>query len=428
VKVTRLLVQDFMRVKFVEISPAGGVVRLHGKNAQGKTSLIRAIESALGGKSLHPQKPIREGSDNATVEIDLDDGIHIVAKWLLNGKADLKVTTTDGARYPKAQTLLDGFVGKMAFDPLAFMELEPKQQVEILRKMIGIDFSAIDARRLVAYEARTKINAAFEAAETFLNSVSAPPADTPDDLVSLTDLLAQQDAENAKATAIEHTMRFVSDAKRTADAAMMKLIAARDRVALLRHLLSEAEGEVEKAASAVDRANEQTEKLKKDLTALPEPALDPIRAKLATLEKTNAAVKAKKARALREAEATRLRLEAVALTKQIEAADEEKRVAIAEAKLPVPDLTFVGDQVFHRGKPLTQASHAEQLRISVAMGAALHPKLRVLLIRQGAFLDEDSWALLHTMAAEMNVQVWIEDVGTGGPGFLIEDGEVADDA
>jgi hypothetical protein len=75
--------------------------------------------------------------------------------------------------------------------------------------------------------------------------------------------------------------------------------------------------------------------------------------------------------------------------------------------------------------PIDQASSAEQLLVSVSIGAALNPKLRVLLIRDGALLDTDSKKLLADFAAKNDLQIWVEETESGDEAAVImEDGMV----
>jgi hypothetical protein len=96
----------------------------------------------------------------------------------------------------------------------------------------------------------------------------------------------------------------------------------------------------------------------------------------------------------------------------------------------VPGLSVADDGTpTINGLPLAQASSSEQLRTSVALGAALSPKLRVMLVRNGNLLDEAHLAALGEMAAGMGVQLWVEWVTSGAAGpanVLIEDGHVAE--
>jgi hypothetical protein len=62
----------------------------------------------------------------------------------------------------------------------------------------------------------------------------------------------------------------------------------------------------------------------------------------------------------------------------------------------------------------------------VAIGLALNPKIRVLLVRNGECLDTDSMNTLAKLAAQHDAQLWIERMteAKDGATVMIEDGEV----
>jgi hypothetical protein len=134
--------------------------------------------------------------------------------------------------------------------------------------------------------------------------------------------------------------------------------------------------------------------------------------------------------------AQRAQLDAQMATKQTEweALDEavkrgvrKKDEALALAKYPIEGLGFdTGKrEVIYNNLPFDQASHAEQMKTSMAIGMAINPKLRVMRIKDGSLLDEDSLAIIAEMAKNEDFQVWIEEVSkTGKVGIYMSDGEV----
>ncbi|NIV98744.1 hypothetical protein GWN26_06185, partial [Candidatus Saccharibacteria bacterium] len=96
------------------------------------------------------------------------------------------------------------------------------------------------------------------------------------------------------------------------------------------------------------------------------------------------------------------------LTNKLEAIDENKRKAVEEARLPIKGLEFDESGVRFNGLPFSQASDAEQLRVSVALGIAANPKLKVLLVRNGSLLDEDNLKMVAAMAEKHGAQIWME--------------------
>ncbi len=114
---------------------------------------------------------------------------------------------------------------------------------------------------------------------------------------------------------------------------------------------------------------------------------------------------------------------AAEITWKMKQREEDKIKAIAQAKLPIPEITFGDNLILMNGVPFDQASDAEQLRASLAIAMSLNPKLRVIRVRDGSLLDEDSMAIVSKMASDKDFQVWIEKVdGSGKVGFVLEDG------
>ena len=113
------------------------------------------------------------------------------------------------------------------------------------------------------------------------------------------------------------------------------------------------------------------------------------------------------------------------LTESMAARQEAKEKALAGAKFPVPGLGLGEGIVTYNGVPLSQASSAEQLRISTALAMAANPKLKVVLIREGSLLDEQGLHLVAEMAQKNGFQCWVESVSNRKDiGICIEDGQV----
>lgn len=147
-----------------------------------------------------------------------------------------------------------------------------------------------------------------------------------------------------------------------------------------------------------------------------------------TAEDINAAIRARSERAGLEAELSACNDESTGYTEWIDAIDAAKLMAAASAEYPIDGLALTGDGVMLGGLPFEQASQSQRLRVSVAIGLALNPGLQVMLIRDGALLDEKSLELVASMAEDAGAQVWIEVVGDrDGVTIVIEDGSVAID-
>lgn len=395
-KIISLTAENVKRLRAVEITPDGNVVTITGRNAQGKTSVLDAIWLALGGgaASRETTRPIRDGEDKASVTLDLGDLV-VVRTWT-GDKTALTVKSADGAKYSSPQSVLDALVGRLSFDPLEFTRLSARDQVSALLDLVNldVDLDALARQRQAAYDDRTEIGRQGKA----LGEIDKPvPA--PDEEVSASDLIAQiRDAQSLAAS---------QAAERDAvTAAKSQVNTLRTDLAKWEAVLSEREAKVKGHQPAPDVA-----------------ALE---ADLLTVEETNRAVRHNAEIARAVARKTDLLAQYAALGDTIAALDKTKADALAAATFPVPGLGFDEAGVTYNGVPFSQASSAEQIRVSLAMAMSLNPKLRVIRILDGSLLDAENLALISEMAAEQDYQVWIERVGdTSSVGVVIEDGAVA---
>ena len=98
-----------------------------------------------------------------------------------------------------------------------------------------------------------------------------------------------------------------------------------------------------------------------------------------------------------------------------------------KAKFPIKGLAFDEETVTFNGIPFDQISQGERIKISVAIGLVLNPKLKILLIRDASLLDEKNLEMVAKMAQKMDAQVWLERVGKGKEcQIIISDGSIAD--
>lgn len=423
-KIISLTSENVKRLTAVNITPEGNVVIIGGDNAQGKSSVLDSIAMALGGADEIPVMPVREGAEKAKIIAKLDNGIVIKRTFTAAGGTALVVETEDGAKYSSPQAMLDKLTGKLTFDPLAFTLLEPKQQAEALRKLVGIDFAEQDKARKKLYEERTLQNRQNQQQEAL---IAAMPfhMDAPAEEVNTAALMAELDAaraHNAQKTAIEAQITRASTSlnnEREKSAAIRReILSLEGRLRSLRETLPAQEENEKKAGAAHDAA------IAADFDFKP---IDetPIREALATAAVVNKKVQEAKAHKNAVASLDSLRKLSDDLTAKIEAIDKHKEGVLSGAKFPVAGLSFNESGVTFNGIPFSQASAAQRLRVSVAMAAALNPRMRVMLVRDGSLLDAKSMSLLAELAAEHNLQIWIERVGDQDKcAIVIEDGAV----
>lgn len=420
-RIVKLEAENVKRLRAVTITPEGSVVTIRGENGQGKTSVLDAIEYALAGEKTHPAEPIRRGAEKARVLLETDDGLVVERRWTAKGTT-LAVRTKDGAKYSSPQKMLDGLVGRLSFDPLAFMREKPERQAEVLRQLVGVDTTLLDAKRKQTFDARTEVNRRVAATKARLDAT--PAVEAPDAPQSLTDLLAEQERLHAQHAANEEKRRALQSLRAEAGRASEQVKMAAARIAELEELLRVARTTLTAAKQNEDEIVARGKALRDEVQALVDPDLEAMAARLRDVEAVNERVRQKTARAALVGELAAAEEEAAKLSGSLEDIDAQKAAVLEQAAFPVPALGFGESGVTLNGLPLDQASAAEQLRVSMAMGLALNPKLPIVLIRDGSLLDAKSLALVSKMAEEAKAQVWLEIVSKGDVGVVIEDGMV----
>jgi ABC-type dipeptide/oligopeptide/nickel transport system ATPase component len=413
-KIIKLQVENIKKLKVVSITPDGSIIQITGPNGSGKTSVLDAIYWALAGQKAIDSQPIREGQESATITLDLGEFTVIRTFKAEGATTKLEVITEAGARFPSPQKMLDALLGSLTFDPLEFARAEPKAQLDTLRKLVplDIDVDALDLDNRRDFEARTIINRDVKALEVQLNAMGDvglidPPEQSPSALLSSMERASDQNRT------IDHEARRRSD---FTQAIAHKEISAEK-------LRAEAAGlDAEAKAMIAERAGWPAEAEKVDVAEL--------RAKIeAAQERQREHEESKRALSARDqlAQKADAALQASeAYTAAIAERTAQRSAAIAAATMPVDGLGFGEGEVTYHGHPFTQASGAEQLRVSVAIAMAGNPKLRVLRIKDGSLLDSTSLQLLSDMAELHDWQCWIEAVDESGTvGIVMSDGEVA---
>jgi len=412
--IVRLTAENVKRLKAVEIAPDGNLVVLSGRNGQGKTSVLDAITYALGGKGAVCAEPIRRGQESAEIVCDLGDLV-VKRRFTAGGGTTLEVTSREGLRFPSPQSMLDKLVGELTFDPLAFARQSAKDQVETLQRLLGLDFSEADREAELAYNERTLVNRELKAAEARLKAMPPMHAGTPKEPVNPGDLAGelqranQHNSENERA---RHSVRRGADG-----------------IAAMEQNAQRLRAELQRVEAAIGAAIVEQQALEARVATLADIDTAPILQRMRDADAVNQRVRANQQRAEVEKEVAAKSAKSNELTDRIDEIQQWKSSEVASAKMPVAGLGLSYEGVTLNGLPLSQASAAEQLRVSVAIGIAMNPRLRVLLIRDASLLDKQSLALVAEMAKAANAQVWLERVeDDSATAVVIEDGMVREAA
>lgn len=412
-------ITDLKRISAIHIDPVTGKpVILTGDNGNGKSSVLDAIILALSNTGL--DDPIRHGRPSGSVKLSL--GVD-KAEYLLERKVTKsgdKLTLTDAAGTPvqKPQTFLNGLLGNYAFDPLEFVRLKPKDQVEALKIAAGLDFTEIDAQRKTLYDERTAVTRDGKEAAAQLAAIPAPAEGVASQEVSAVQLVATL-------RALEDAAAHTVTAQRNIDEARRRHGEAAAEVARLTAALANAKS-VETANA--DMMKERENQLATAVSAAPTgDQLTAAREAIAQVDTTNKAARNAIAHKSLDEKAKALRVKFANLNRAIEVIDEEKSASIKNANLPLDGLELTDEGVMVSGTFFSQLSTAEQIRVSTLVAMSQNPTLKIVIIREGALMNSANLAMIAEMANERGFQCWIERFQEmpSSEGLHIIDGAIA---
>ena len=403
-RIVSLRTSNFMNIELIELTPKGNTIIISGPNGAGKSSLINSIIFALGGIGRKQiPRPLRDGAKSGEIVLDLGD--IVVKKSFTNSKSGLVVENSRGMIYKGPQALLDGFRGKISFDPMEYAALPEKQQKEILLKLIDlpIDIDSLDKQRKEIYDNRTLVNRDIKQLtgqmEGIKDRLQVPDeeksaADVIDEMKAATDKIA---ANNNLRTELNNLVDWRVRTKKELDKINEEIIKLQDGAEQIKLDLATCDQSIATDTDIVVK--------------LIDPDIDEFKCKMDDVETLNQHVREKQDRrklfTLIESEQDR----AKGLTEEIEDIDTLKSKTIREADMPVPGLGFDENGVTFEDIPLSQRSDGERRKISARIGMALNPDLRVLWLKDASLLDHDSMKEMENLADEHGYQIWLERVG-----------------
>lgn len=416
-KILKLHAENVKRLSVVDITPDENTVIISGANGNGKSSVLDSIEMALRGGDTIPDVPIRNGQDDAMIELDL--GKLKVRRTFTDKGSYLKVMAQDGAVYGSPQKMLDEMLGAIAFDPLEFTRMSSKDQYETIRKMVkvDVDIDALD-EKIKADEAERTIVGREEKAIAAQIAGMVIPENTPAEPVDVTVksqaiIKARQDRDR-----FQTLSQTAQGLEKTREALVQQ-------VRELEAKIAETNVKISENLTESQVAKNTAEELRKSL--LSQDDLQALENEIANATSINKAVADAKAKAEKVLQHSEIKKKHERLEAAIEKGRADKAAAIDAADMPIKGLSLVDGTVVFNKVPLAQASTAEQIRVSTAIAMAMNPTLKVIRVKDGSLLDDTSMEAIKKMTKAKGFQLWIEVVNSSDPmAIIIDDGAVVE--
>lgn len=140
-KISFLKVSNFLGVDELELEP-GKINIFKGPMGSGKTSVVEAIEKTFTNKNRRTEV-IKHGEEEATLFVELDDGLEVDRRIRLEKGDYLKVRKADEG-VPSTEKFLRSLINGDIFRPLDWVNLSIKEQTKSLLSMLEIAWSEQD--------------------------------------------------------------------------------------------------------------------------------------------------------------------------------------------------------------------------------------------------------------------------------------------
>lgn len=434
-KVINLVVSNVKRIKAVQVLPVDNVVTIGGANDQGKTSLLDSIQWLFDWASSGCEQPIRHGASKAEIKAELKEyatapdtvmlgDLVITRKFSATGTPTLKVTHKDGAAVSSPQTILDQLCAKMTFDPLAFTRMKSEQQAEQLRKLVGLDFSEINRNQKAIYDERTQTNRELVQKRAKFADLKHHD-DAPAGEVSVATLMQELQGIQKHNKANQDVRGLTAGFNSAIETKQLEVGALNAEIAVLDAKLVGLRRDLESHREALLKAQNESHRHAEKVADLIDNPEDDVNKRIENLDTQNAKYRDMKARSEVAKEVSELEAKSAKQTTEIEAIDADREKQLSEAKFPLPGLRFDDSGVLLNGVPFNQSGTAAKIRASMAIGLALNPRVRVVLIRDASLIDSAGMKVISDMAKEQDAQVWCEVLDTGkNVSVVIEDGQI----
>jgi len=306
--------------------------------------------------------------------------------------------------------MLDALLGTISFDPLSFSRMKGPEQIEILKRVSGVDTADLDREHSEVYESRSDFNREVKRLEGVLSELTFHD-DAPAEPVSVSAIAEELEKANTANQDVQEKKGYLDEQENEAELLVVKIEQLQEKMNALKKDLSIKEGWISDNEATIKKMEYIDTSIIKD--------------KMTGVEETNKMVLGNASFTATTDDLEEARINSKSASEKLDSIKDKKLKLIASSDLPIDNLLFDDSGITFQDIPFDQASDAEKLRVSVALALAMNPELKVMLIRDGSLLDEDNLAMIAKMAEDAGGQVWIERVGEGEEMTIImEDGEV----
>lgn len=433
-KLMKAEIVNFKNIDAKELDINGRSFFITGSNQQGKSSFLQALLSPLDAKWM-PTEPIMQGEEKGHIKLKVAgqlEGEHVEYKiecYFSQAKKRGRIVLFDaeGAQIKDGvKNILDGIIGNIGFNIMSFIKLGltdsgkvstsgVREQIKILEDLMPQE----DVKKLYElkheydkkYETRKDTNKEVKRLEGLIDNspFSQEQIELYAEKKSVVEESAKIDAAKKKNGVIDQCNTFIQEYSDSFETVSEEIVE-------IKRKLEEKRKEKQALISKRTEVDAYLEKNpnKVDVSALEE-SLQTISDhntqcdKVADLHQTKVDLQTKST-------------ESETLTTRLKKIEQEKKDIFANTKMPVKGLAFDDEKVTYKGLPLSEGniSTSQLIGVGLKVGMALNPNLKVMVIKDGSLLDNETMNYALKMCEKEGYQLMIETVKHEGGDLNIE--------
>jgi hypothetical protein len=138
ITVTRIEAVNVLKFDRFELDNPSKLTLIRGANNQGKTTVLRLLGLAVRGADGDAARVIHDGAAKGNVALSLSNGYTLRRSFTPKGEY-FDILDEKGHKVPSPQKFVNDWLGEYRdFNPLAWLSMDPKEQVRVLLQAIDV--------------------------------------------------------------------------------------------------------------------------------------------------------------------------------------------------------------------------------------------------------------------------------------------------
>lgn len=392
-KIKQIKINNILGIEELEINTDAKLTVVKGQNGVGKTSLIQAINAALGGG--HDATLLRNGTDKGEIILVLDDNTSI-NKTVTESGSTVKLKDKAGKLIPgKTQSLIDALTNKSKalnpVNPIEFLTLKPELRTKLLLESLPLEISAEKlAKAINGYEAH--IEEGGHALDVIANIRKQ--------------IYEERTGVNRVAKDKQATVRQLEETITNIESDVEQLKTDIAQLEEKKDMMQQ------KKAEYLEDLRKEYEQQKTQLEESFKEQFEPVNEELISKRaKVEGAISATKTKQIIEQTATEAREQAEyseQLTQYIANLDE--LVKDMQAELPIPGLEIKDGLIYRDGVVYDRLNTQKQIELAVEIARRQLGELEFMIVDGIERLDTEHYNAFKEVAEKSNIQMLLTKV------------------